>query len=36
MADVKQKSKKEQMFDSQMEEYKRQRDAGMPPGAGRI
>jgi hypothetical protein len=36
MADVKQKSKKEQMFDAQMEEYKRQRDMGMPPGAGRI
>lgn len=36
MADVKQKSKKEQMFDSQMEEYKRQRDMGIPPGAGRI
>jgi hypothetical protein len=36
MADVKQKSKKEQMFDAQMEEYKRQRDMGIPPGAGRI
>ena len=36
MADVKQKSKKEQMFDAQMEEYKRQRDMGMPPAAGRI
>ncbi len=36
MADVKQKSKKEQMFDAQMEEYKRQRDAGLPPSVGRI
>ena len=36
MADVKQKSKKEQMFDAQMEEYKRQRDMGIPPGAGRV
>ena len=36
MADVKQKSKKEQMFDAQMEEYKRARDMGMPPAAGRI
>ena len=36
IADVKQKSKKEQMFDTQMEEYKRARDAGMPPAAGRI
>lgn len=36
MADVKQKSKKEQMFDAQMEEYKRARDAGLPPSVGRV
>lgn len=36
MADVKQKSKKEQMFDNQMEEYKRKRDMGMPPGPARV
>ncbi len=36
MMDVKQKSKKEQMFDAQMEEYKRNRDLGLPPGPPRI
>jgi hypothetical protein len=36
MMDVKQKSKKEQMFDAQMEEYKRNRDLGLPPGPARV
>lgn len=36
MADVKHKSKKEQMFDAQMEEYKRARDAGLPPNVARM
>jgi hypothetical protein len=36
MMEVKQKSKKEQIFDNQMEEYKRQRDMGIPPGPPRV
>lgn len=36
MAQVSQKSKKEQMFDAQMEEYKRSRDIGLPPGPPRV
>lgn len=36
MAQVSQKSKKEQMFDAQMEEYKRSRDIGLPPGPARV
>jgi hypothetical protein len=30
------KTKREQMFDSQMEEYMKHRDNGMPKGPGRM
>lgn len=35
MADTQRRSKKEQMFDNAMEEYKRQRDLGLPNGPRR-
>ena len=36
MADVKQKSRKEQQFDSQMEDYKREREKGIPGNVPRM
>jgi hypothetical protein len=36
MMDTQRRSKKEQLFDSAMEEYKRKRDFGMPTGPGRL
>lgn len=36
MADVKQKSRKEQQFDNQMEDYKREREKGMPGNVPRM
>jgi hypothetical protein len=36
MADVKQKSRKEQQFDTQMEDYKREREKGIPGNVPRM
>jgi len=36
MADVRQKSRKEQQFDTQMEDFKRERDQGMPGNVPRM
>jgi hypothetical protein len=36
MADVKQKSRKEQQFDNQMEDYKREREKGIPGNVPRM
>ena len=36
MADTKNKSKKEMMFDKSLEDYQRERDKGMPQGAARL
>ena len=36
MADTKNKSKKEMMFDKSLEDYQKERDKGMPQGAARL